>query len=76
MAINNSVCIVWMEIANTSKPSTFTLPITMNVQAFGGLDRSYLNDAGHPAVTSFTNTTITCRFNTGGRLIVIGLIME
>lgn len=70
--INNQVCIVWMQIQHTNSPSTFTLPITMDILAFGGLDSSYSANVGHPSVQSFTKTIITCRFNEGGRIIIIG----
>ena len=44
----------------------------MNVLGYAGLDTSYSSDTGHPAIISYTNTTLKIRFGSGGKIIVIG----
>lgn len=70
--LNNRVIISYLYIPGNTAIVKYNLPISMNIKGYAGIDTSYYNNVGHPAVTAYTTSTISCRFGEIGRLIVIG----
>ena len=70
--LNNNVIISYLYIPGNTAIVKYNLPISMNVKGYAGIDTTYSHTVGHPAVTTYTTSTISCRFGAAGRLIVIG----
>lgn len=73
MVFNNYITLCWLHITGKDSVTTYTLPLSLDIKAYAGIDGSYMSNVGHPGVISYTNTNISVRFGNSGRLIIIGI---